>query len=273
MTLFHRRPGGVSPTEAGRVLTQHAQSIMESVREARLAVEELADGVTGEVRVGTANSVGIYFLPHVLWSMREKYPVARPTVLYRHSNEILELLLSNRLDVALVANPRRDRRLQQEMIIEERVSLVCGRSHPFFGKEAVGHSDLRGLQLISLSAKSPTGQLIRDYLTQLQVEVEPVISTDNVETVKKMVEFGLGVAFLPDMVTRADILGNEGSSGKLTRIRVDPPLYRTISMVTWKHYERTKATCALMEEIRRHASEWQGGRETENIEPPDIKSA
>ena len=70
----------------------------------------------GEIRIGTANSVCIYFLPRVLWTMREKYSLTRPTVLYRHSNEILDLLGSNRLDVALVANPRPDRRLRQETI-------------------------------------------------------------------------------------------------------------------------------------------------------------
>ncbi|MCP4599736.1 MAG: LysR family transcriptional regulator [Proteobacteria bacterium] len=256
--LFHRRPGGISTTEAGRVLSNHAREVLEKVRKAHNAIEELADGVVGEVRIGTANSVGIYFLPRVLWSMREKYPMTRPTVLYRHSNEILDLLSSNRLDLALVANPRPDRRLRQETVIEERISLVCGQSHPLFGKKAVKPSDLEKLQFISLSAKSPTGQLIREYLVQLDVNIEPVISTDNVETVKKMVEVGLGVAFLPDMVTSGDVACEGDKRGRLSRIAVGPPLSRRIVMVTWKNFEMSRATDAFVKELRRHASEWRG---------------
>jgi len=272
-SLFHRRPGGVSPTEAGRVLYEHSRDVMEAIRQAKSAVQELAEGVVGEVRIGTANSVGIYFLPRVLWTMREKYPNAKPTVLYRHSNEILELLSANRLDVALVANPRPDRRFNQETIIEERVSLVCGRSHPLFGRSVVRPSELEGLEFISLSAKSPTGQCIRDYLARLDLNVEPAISTDNVETVKKMVEAGLGTAFIPDMVTSAEITCDGEPTGRLCRVAVGPPLFRKIVMVTWKHYEMSRATTAFIKELREHASNWKGCADTENAHCMEIKSA
>ncbi len=256
-SLFHRRPGGVSTTEAGRVLAEHAREVLETVRQARCAIEGLADGVVGEVRIGTANSVGIYFLPRVLWAIQEKYPKARPTVLYRHSSEILELLGSNRLDLALVANPRPDRRLAQETVIEERISLVCGRAHPFFGKKVVRPSELEKCHFVFLSEKCSTGQLIRDYLSNLELNIEPIISTDNVETVKKMVEVGLGVAFLPDMVTAGEVASDGDTSGRFTRIAVGPPLARRIDLVTWQHFEKSRATEAIIQEIREHASEWK----------------
>ncbi len=260
-SLFHRRPGGVTPTEAGRILVEHAREVMEAVRKSRLAVEKLAEGVVGEVRIGTVNSVGIYFLPQVLWNMREKYPKARPTVLYRHSNEIIEALLSNRVDIALVADPRPDRRLCQEVILEEHVSLVCGRSHPLYRKSPVRPSQIKGLQFISLSSASPTGSLIREHLARLGVNVEPVVSTDNVETVKKMVEVGMGVAFLPDMVTSPDISctdDTDETTGRLARIDVGPPLLRKIVLVTWKHVELGRTATVFVEELRTHGASWKG---------------
>ena len=54
-SLFYRRPGGVNPTEAGRVLSRHARKVIEAVRRARSAVEELSEGVVGEIRIGTAS--------------------------------------------------------------------------------------------------------------------------------------------------------------------------------------------------------------------------
>jgi DNA-binding transcriptional LysR family regulator len=256
--LFYRRPGGVNPTEAGRVLFQHAQKVIEAVRKAQGAVEELAEGVVGQIRIGTASSVGTYFLPQVLWSMRKKYEGVRPSVLYRRSGEILDLLRSNQLDLALVADPRPDKRLQQETLIEEEVSLVCGRSHPFFGVSSISPAELEGMQFISVSTRSRTGQLIREHLARLEVHVESVISTDNVETVKKVVEAGLGVAFLPDMVTSEEISSKGKSTGKLSRIKVGPPLFRRIVMVTWKHFEMSRASEAFVEELRFHATNWKG---------------
>ena len=264
--LFHRRPGGVSPTEAGRVLFQHAQKVMQAVRKAQQAVEELAEGVVGEIRIGTINSVGIYFLPEVLWSMREKYPRTKPTVLYRHSNEIMEALLANQIDIAVVANPAVEHRLTQETVIEEQVSLVCGRAHPFFGKKKIAPSALKGLQFVAPSPESPTGKLIGNYLDRLGVDVEPVVSSDNVETVKKMVEVGLGVAFLPNMVTSRDISCEGQPAGRLARIKVGPPLTRRIVMVTWKHFEMTKAVKAFVEELKQHGEQWRDCLEAPGIE-------
>lgn len=256
-SLFHRRPGGVSPTEAGRVLALHAQEVMNAVRKARHAVEKLADGVVGEVRIGTVNSVGIYFLPQVLWNMREKYPSANPTVLYRHSNEIMEALLNNKLDLAMVADPRPDRRLRHEIIIEEHVSLVCGKTHPLFGKKHVRPNDIKGLQFISLSPGSPTGRLIKEHLAKMGINVEPVVSTDNVETVKKMVEVGMGVAFLPDMVTSQEINCADNTSGRLARLDMGPLLSRRIELVTWKNVDLNRAASAFIDELRAHGVDWR----------------
>lgn len=257
--LFHRRPGGVSPTEAGRILSQDAREIIDAARKAQRDVEELAEGVVGEIRIGTVNSVGIYFLPQILWNIREKHPTARPTVLYQYSDEIIEALLSDRVDLALVADPHPDRRLRQEVIIEEKVSLVVGKSHPFFGRKNVKPSELKGIQFVALSPANPTGKLLYDHLARLGVSVEPVVSTDNVETVKKMVEIGLGAAFLPDMVTSADIAceGRLEPSTRLARIQVGPPLTRRIVLVTWKQTESSRAINAFVDELRSYAANWK----------------
>jgi DNA-binding transcriptional LysR family regulator len=256
--LFYRRSRGITPTEAGRVLYKHAQLIQASVRKAAQALERLADGGAGEVRIGTVNSVGIYFLPPVLHGMREKQPAARPTVLYRNSREIIDALLANQVDLALIANPQPDRRLQLETIIEERISLVCGRNHPFYGRPAVQPSELRGEPFAILTSENPTGKLVRDYLAKLGVNVEIVVSTDNVETIREMVEAGLGIAFLPDMVTSRGIPCEGQPLGSFTRAQVDPPLTRRIVLATWKEFEPTPAVSVFIDALREHGATWKG---------------
>lgn len=257
VSLFHRRPRGASPTEAGRVLLQHTQKIMRGVHKAERAIQELGEGVAGEIRIGTVDSVGIYFLPPVLRAVRSMYPAACPKLLYRNSNDIMEALLSNELDLAIFANPGPDRRLQQEILIEERLSLVCGRSHPFFGVPTVKTGELKGMEFAALSPGTPSGSLIRNYLARLGVNIEIVATTDNVETVKKMVEAGVGIAFLPDMVTKQDIPCEGKPAGDLWRIEVEPPLSRQIMLVSWKDFCMSRAMKAFVEQLRQHSHEWR----------------
>ncbi len=255
--LFHRRPDGITPTEAGRVLLEHAYHVINTVHEAHQAVRELSEGVTGEIRIGTINSVGTYFLPQVLWELRAKHPMVRPKLLYRISGEILEALLANKLDVAMVADPPADRRLRYLTVLEERVSLVSSSAHPFFGRPSVEPAELKGVQFVALSPQTPTGALIRRYLDRFGVAVEPVVSTDNVETVKRMVEAGMGVAFLPDMVTSEDV-ACDGQPGRLARSAVEPPLTRRIVLATWRDSPHSRAVDTFIDEVRRLGRQWRG---------------
>jgi DNA-binding transcriptional LysR family regulator len=252
--LFLRRPGGVSLTDAGRLLFSHVQRVSAAVRRAESAVKDLP--AVGEVRIGTVNSIGTYFLPHALFAMREHHASARPTLYRARSDEFIEALLAHQVDLAILADPRVDRRLRYETLFEERVSLVAGRSHPFFGATTVRREQLARTQLVSLSQQTPTGSLIQKYLDRLGVEVEPVLSTEDVETVKRMVEMGLGVAFLPDMVTERDLATRANPGGRLSRIRLDPPLTRRIVLVTWNEVPESRAVAAFVDEVRRLSSTW-----------------
>jgi len=247
--LFYRRPGGVSATEAGRLLYEHTQKVSAAVRRAKQAMKELSEGATGEVRIGTVNSIGIYVVPRLLWAMRERCPAAKLTVLYRDADDILDAMLANQLDVAILADPRTDRRLRYETLFEEGVSLVSGRSHPLFGCPSVSVKQLRNLDFVALSERTPTGALIASYLDRLGVAVDPIVSTENVETVKRMVETGMGVAFLPDMVIEREV--KEGPNGRLSRSRIDPPLTRRIVLVTWGELPASRAVAAFTDEVRR----------------------
>ncbi len=263
LRLFDRGAGALRLSEAGRIFYRHAEEVLRTAEKARLAMNDIKEGdVTGEIRIGTVDSVGIYFMPQVLENLREKYPQLRPTVLYRGSDEILEALLSDRIDVALVDNPRPDRNLRQETIIEEEISLVCGLMHDLFGRKTIKPDDLEGLHVISLSNTTATGRLIQNYLSNLGVKVMPVASTDNVQTAKKMVEVGFGVTFLPDMTTSPDISCRGQPLRRLTRIRLDPPCSRRIVLATWKHAKPGRSVTTFIQEIRQYGSQWTPCLET-----------
>jgi DNA-binding transcriptional LysR family regulator len=268
--VFHRGPGGISPTEAGRTLLQHAHQVIAAVTEAHQAVREMSGGVTGELRIGTIKCVGIYFLPQVLWEIRAKHPMVRPKLLYRDSDEILESLLAKQLDVALVVDPPPDKRLEQQNVFEEQISLVCGPKHAFFGRSTVDVSEMQDQAFVALSSQTSTGALIRAYLDRIGLQVVPAVCTDNVETVKRMVEEGMGVAFLPDMVTEDDV-GAGGAPGRLSRSKVEPTLSLPLVLVAWKDAHRSLALQAFCDEVVRMGRTWDGrrGQPSANTESDD----
>ena len=255
--ILHRGQGGITPTEAGRVLLEHAHEVISTVREAHQAVREMSGGVTGEIRIGAITCAGTYFLPYVLWEIRAKHPMVRPKLLYRESDELMQSLLSNKLDVAMVNDPPPDPRLSCRRVFEEQISIVSGRGHPFYGRSTVDLSELKDAQVVMLSPQTPTGALVHGYLARMGIPVAPAVSTDNVETVKRMVEAGMGVAFLPDMVTNEDV-GTAGKPGRLSRSALEPTLSLPLVLVTWKEAHRSRALDAFIEEACRIGRDWDG---------------
>jgi DNA-binding transcriptional LysR family regulator len=245
--LFHRLPGGITPTDSGRVLLEHAHHVISTVHEAHQAVRELSEGVAGEIRIGTIKCVGTYVLPRLLWEIRGKHPMVRPRLQYRSSEELLESVASKELDVALVADPAADRRLNYELAFEEQISLVAAPGHPLYGRPSVAISDLKDVQFVALSAQSSTGALIQRYIDRLGITIVPSFSTDDVETVKMMVEERMGVAFLPDMVTSSDVAGD---GPRLTRTALEPPLSVRLFVITRRDSHRSLALDAFLDAVR-----------------------
>jgi DNA-binding transcriptional LysR family regulator len=257
LRLFERGTGDLRLTEAGRIFYRHAQEVLRTAETASKAMEELKDGgVSGEIRIGTVDSVGIYFLPPVLRNMRDKHPKVRSTVLYSTSEKILEALVSDRIDVALVENPRPDRHLRFETIIEEQISLVCGRMHPLFNRKYIDPKDIEGLGVISLSDDTVTGRLVQKYLSRLGVRVNPMATTDNIQTAKKMAEVGFGATFLPDMITSPDISCKGEYLRGLARIRLHPTCNRRIVLATLKRSRASRSTATFAEEVKNYGSRW-----------------
>lgn len=257
--VFRRGPGGITPTEAGRVLLEHAHQVIATVREAHQAVRELSGGVTGDIRIGAIKCVGQYFLPYVLQEIQARYPMVRTKLVYRESEELLESLLANKLDVALVVEPPPDPRLAQQSVFDEKISLVAGPGHPFFGRGTIDMSELKDVAFVSLSTQTAAGVLIRRWLDRLGIVIVPSLCTDNIETVKRMVEAGMGVAFLPDMATNDDV-GEDGKPGRLSRSAIEPTLSLPLSVVTWRESHHSLALDAFVESTCRIGRQWDPTR-------------
>ena len=265
--VFRRGPGGITPTDAGRILLDHAHQVIAAVREAHQAVRELSGGVTGEIRIGAVKCIGQYFLPHVLKEIRAKYPGVRPKLLYKDSDELLDALLANKIEVAMVIDPPPDQRLAFTPVFDEQISLVSGRGHRFYGRASVDVSELRDATLVALAPHVSAAKLAKRWLDRQGITVTPALTAEDIETVKHMVETGMGVAFLPDMATAED-LGPGGKPGRLSRSTVEPTLSLPMSLATWRDARPSLAVDAFVSEVRRIGLEWEGTRPEQEAPRP-----
>jgi len=101
-TLFQRTGRGVTLTEPGRRLLDHARGILQQVQRARLDLEQQRGAVTGRLVIGLPPSVSRTLTGPLVRAFRERFPQASFGVVEGLSDHLMEWLAVGRVDFALV---------------------------------------------------------------------------------------------------------------------------------------------------------------------------
>src|SRR5262245_11071266 len=99
-------------TREGEVLYDYSKQIIQTFESLESKLQEIKNLISGTVRVATIYSIGLHDLPPFLKRFLKAYPTVNVHVEYRRSNQVYEDVLSNVVDIGLVAYPQRDSKLE-----------------------------------------------------------------------------------------------------------------------------------------------------------------
>jgi DNA-binding transcriptional LysR family regulator len=228
LALFQRGGARLRLTQAGEVLHRAAVSMLHAKDEAERAISELRDGTRGRLILGAGTTGGMYVLPRIVQAYKRLWPETEILFHVGTTDQILEKLLQNVLDMGLVGGPIEDRRLLVEPICADEVVLIAAPTHPIASLAKVTLKDLGGMPFIVPETGSRTRQLVEKRLRGSGVPLAIAMQLPGTEGVKRAVEGALGVG----MVSRYSV-ENECRAGVLQRIPIEGfGITRTMNMVS-----------------------------------------
>ncbi len=185
-------------TREGEVFYEYAKHILQLFSSLDNRLQELKDIISGTIRVATIYSVGLHQLPAHIRKFMQSYPTVKMQVEYRHANQVYEDVVSNTVDLGLIAYPVKDPKLEIVPLRKEPLVLICHPDHPFTKEKTIRLKALAGQKIISFEPDTPTRKALDKILRERGVEVHHAMEFDNVETVKRAVEIDAGVAVVPE---------------------------------------------------------------------------
>ncbi len=212
--LFVRTPRGMRLTAEGRAFRAHAQRAVQSLAEGRQLLHELREGRIGELVVGAAPAISTYVLPLVLRRFQASFPNVHLIVRTGHSEGILDLVLREQVHVGLVRELPHAATIAQPLY-EDEIVLVVHPGHRFAELSTIEVRELAGERLILFDRTSSYFVLTSAFFREAGVVPRGVMELDNVDATKKMVEHGLGIAFLPYTAVRVEL-----ASGSLQEVAI-----------------------------------------------------
>jgi DNA-binding transcriptional LysR family regulator len=184
-------------TREGQALYEYSKQIIQTFESLHSRLQELKDIISGTIRVATIYSIGLHDLPPYIKRFMKSYPTVNVHVEYRRANQVYEDVLSNVVDIGLVAYPVKDSKLEIIALRKEPLVLICHPQHAFAKQKAVKLKSLTGQNIIGFEPDIPTRKALDKILKEYGVEVKHVMEFDNVETVKRAVEIDAGVSIVP----------------------------------------------------------------------------
>ncbi len=209
--------GRVTATPAGETLYRGAREVLSRAAALDAEMRQLSDEVAGTVRVATVYSVGLHALPPRLKPFLATHPRVNVHLEYEQTDKVYEDVASGALDVGIVACPTSKRDLEVLPFAEEGMVLICAPEHALAGEKEVGLKRLDGLAFIGFADDIPTRRLVDDRLRAAGARVKMVMTFDNIETIKNLVEIGSGVSILP-----VDTVRQEARTGTLVALPLLP---------------------------------------------------
>ena len=218
-------------TREGQVLYDYSKQIIQTYESLHSRLQELKDIISGTIRVATIYSIGLHDLPPYIKRFMKSYPTVNIHVEYRRANQVYEDVLSNVVDLGLVAYPVRDSKLEIVPLRKEPLVLIAHPQHPFAKQKSIKLKALSGQKVISFEPDIPTRKALDKILKEHDVEVNHVMEFDNVETVKRAVEIDAGISIVPQGTVTQEI-------AKQTLIAVtieDGEFYRPLAAIFKKN--------------------------------------
>jgi DNA-binding transcriptional LysR family regulator len=209
--LINRENNRISLTENGKVFLQYSERILALCEESCRALMDLKNGDRGNLTVGASQTIGTYLMPRVLALFAQNYPQIDLKVQVNSTRIIAKNVINREIDIAVVGGEIPDelkKNLSVEHFVEDELSLIISKSHPFAKKKLINKDDLYHLNFITLNSNSTIRKFIDNILIQNQIETKQfkiIMQLNSIEGIKTAVSLGLGAAFVSSSAIEKEI--------------------------------------------------------------------
>jgi LysR family transcriptional regulator, nitrogen assimilation regulatory protein len=239
LPLFRRNGRGIALTEGGKVLLDHARTILADVDQAQLALDTVRSEAVGSLSIAMPLAAERFLATDFIKAFRVRFPKARLQITEGKSGAIQEWLLEDRIDIGLLhgstvrAGTEIVRRIDQELYLVSKKNddrVRAGAPVPF--------RELRKLPLILPPAPHSIRDLLHAHAARLGIKLNVVLEVDGAQFILELVQQGHGYTILPSYSFTMRSLSETLQQNEI----VHPRLTRHLSVAISSQRPQTRLT-------------------------------
>jgi DNA-binding transcriptional LysR family regulator len=222
--LFVRGARPVRMTDAGTLLRDYAERLLNLRDEVKKGLLELQGLKRGELSLGV-NESSIHALLPALAKYREVHPGVQVRVHRMFSRDIPHEVVNYRLDLGAVSFVPRESQLQATEILKDELTLVVPPKHVLAKRKEVDVEELGKEAFIAHIVESPFRRKVIELFARHRTPLNMPIEMPTIESIKRFVQMGMGVAIVPRMCVTWEIEHGWLKEIKLRQLNIPRHLY------------------------------------------------
>lgn len=227
--LFHRVGRGIELTDIGRAFLVEARAVLARAAAAATVLTDMAGMARGSLALAASQTVGNYFLPPLMARYGERFPGIALGLRIGNTEQVAGWVRDGDVDLGIVEGTVDDPALATQLVGDDELVLVVGRTHPWALLGRIAPERLAETAWVLRETGSGTraiAQSVLDAASDLRIAME----LPSNEAVCAAVVAGAGASIISRLVAAALI-----GSGDL--VVVDAPLPRR-QFTQLRHKER-----------------------------------
>jgi DNA-binding transcriptional LysR family regulator len=200
--LLVRSRQGVTLTQAGRTLLQHARAILRQTERLREDLGAYAGGLAGQIRVLSNTNALTEFLPEALSSFLAANPHVSIDLEERLSDEIVGLIAEGVADLGIVAGTVDASALQTFPFRKDRFVLVVAQGHPLAKRARIAFAQVLDYDFVGLDRASALQRFLADKAARVGQPLRLRVQLRSFDAVCRLVECRVGIGIVPETTAR-----------------------------------------------------------------------
>jgi DNA-binding transcriptional LysR family regulator len=200
--LLVRTRQGVTPTQAGRTLLQHARTILRQADRLREDLGAYAGGLAGQIRVLSNTNALTEFLPEALSSFLSAHPHVGVDLEERLSDEIVGLIAEGVADLGIIAGTVDPGSLETFPFRRDRFVLVVARNHPIAKRSKIAFAQVLDHDFVGLDRASALQRFLADKAARAGQPLRLRVQLRSFDAVCRLVECDVGIGIVPETTAR-----------------------------------------------------------------------
>ena len=197
--LLERSRTGVKLTSDGMKLLPYARNVCEEYMKLQMKVDDINGLQSGLIRIGTISSIATHWLPNIIAEFQKKYPNIDYELLLGHYADIEKWVNDGRVDIGFTRVPTHTD-LETEFLEKDKLLVVLPEHHPMANLDKFPVSALEEYPFMLLE-KGEKAE-ISEIFDRCGISPNIHFTTVDDYAVMSMVEKGLGISILPELILR-----------------------------------------------------------------------